>query len=72
MLSDSNKRSRYDQFGHAGVDPSYGAGSAAGGNPFGDDFDIGDIFSSFLAEAFHRDARLIQMHLGVVPIQKLI
>ena len=32
MLSDPEKRARYDQFGHAGVDPSYG--EAADG-PFG-------------------------------------
>ena len=51
VLSDSSKRSRYDQFGHAGVDPSYGGG-AAGGNPFGEDFDIGDIFSSFFGGGF--------------------
>ena len=25
VLSDKDKRARYDQFGHAGVDPSYGA-----------------------------------------------
>ena len=46
VLSDKDKRTRYDQFGHAGVDPNYGAG-AAGGSPFGGmDFDIGDIFGS--------------------------
>lgn len=46
VLSDQDKKSRYDQFGHAGVDPNFGAG---GGNPFGGgvDFDLGDIFSSF-------------------------
>ena len=27
VLSDSQKRARYDQFGHAGVDPNYGGGS---------------------------------------------
>ena len=51
VLSDKDKRARYDQFGHAGVDPSYGAGNPyAGGSPFGAggfDVDIGDIFSSF-------------------------
>ena len=26
VLSDSEKKARYDQFGHAGVDPNYGAG----------------------------------------------
>ena len=31
ILSDPQKRSRYDQFGHAGVDPSYGGGA----DPFG-------------------------------------
>jgi len=54
VLSDSNKKARYDQFGHAGVDPNYGAG-AGGGDPFGGfggfgggmDFDLGDIFGSF-------------------------
>lgn len=44
VLSDSQKRARYDQFGHAGVDPNFGAG---GGSPFGQDMDIGDIFNSF-------------------------
>jgi len=44
ILSDPQKKSRYDQFGHAGVDPSYGAGGGAGG--FGFD-DLGDIFDSF-------------------------
>ncbi len=44
VLSDSEKRARYDQFGHAGVDPNFGAG---GGSPFGQDVDIGDIFNSF-------------------------
>ena len=45
MLSDKEKKARYDQFGHAGVDPNYGAGGA--GSPFGQDIDFGDIFSSF-------------------------
>lgn len=42
VLSDSEKRSRYDQFGHAGVDPNFGAG---GGGFNGAGFDFGDIFS---------------------------
>lgn len=50
VLSDSEKRARYDQFGHAGVDPNYGAGGAGGYNvDFGD---IGDIFSSFFGGGF--------------------
>lgn len=46
VLSDSQKRARYDQFGHAGVDPNFGGG-AGGGSPFGQDIDLDDIFSSF-------------------------
>lgn len=47
ILNDPEKRSRYDQFGFAGVDPSYGAGAGGGfGGGFGD-FDLGDIFDSF-------------------------
>lgn len=42
VLSDSNKRSAYDQFGHAGVDQSLGGGGAEGFGDFGDAF--GDIF----------------------------
>ena len=49
VLSNKDKRSRYDRFGFAGVDPNYGAGSTAygGGSPFGQDIDINDIFNSF-------------------------
>ncbi len=47
VLSDPEKKARYDQFGHAGVDPSYGGGGGFGGFGFGGmDFDLGDIFSS--------------------------
>ena len=35
VLSDPDKKSRYDRFGHAGVDPSYGAGQGGFGG-FGD------------------------------------
>ena len=51
VLSDDDKKARYDQFGFAGVDPNYGAGQ---GNPYGGGFggfgdfgDLGDIFGSF-------------------------
>ena len=37
VLSDSDKRARYDQFGFAGVDPNYGGG-AGGGSGFGGGF----------------------------------
>ena len=45
VLSDKEKRARYDQFGHAGVDPNYGAGPGGyGAGGFGGFGDIGDIF----------------------------
>ena len=49
VLSDQDKRAKYDQFGHAAFDPSMGGGSGFGGfGGFGGaDFDFGDIFSSF-------------------------
>lgn len=49
VLSDSEKRSKYDRFGHAAFDPSAGGGQGFGGfGGFGGaDFDFGDIFSSF-------------------------
>jgi len=42
VLSDPKKRSAYDQFGHAGVDPSMGGGQGFGGGNFSDIF--GDVF----------------------------
>ena len=50
VLSDPEKKSRYDQFGHAGVDPNFGAGGA-GGAGFGG-FDFGDIFSDIFGGGF--------------------
>lgn len=48
VLSDDAKRAKYDQFGHAGVDPNFGAGGGGGFGGFGfEDFDLGDIFGSF-------------------------
>lgn len=49
VLSDAEKKSRYDQFGHAGVDPSYGGGGggAGGFGDFGGFGGFGDIFETF-------------------------
>ena len=50
VLSDADKRQKYDQFGHAAFDPSMGGGGSGFGGfgGFGGDgFDFGDIFSSF-------------------------
>lgn len=60
VLSDQDKRSRYDQFGFAGVDPNYGAGAGAGGfsgfGGFGDFGDLGDIFGDFFGGGSRRSA----------------
>ena len=51
VLSDKDKRAKYDQFGHAGVDPNFNPGGGFGGGfgGFGGaDFgDLGDLFGSF-------------------------
>lgn len=51
VLSDAAKRSAYDQYGHAGVDPQMGGGGGAGfgGANFSDIF--GDVFSDFFGGA---------------------
>lgn len=53
VLSDSGKRAKYDQFGHAGVDPNFGAGGGGGFGGAGFDFgDLGDIFEGFFGGGF--------------------
>lgn len=47
VLSDEDKRQKYDQYGHAAFDPAAGAGAGGFGG-----FDFGDIFSSFFGDAF--------------------
>lgn len=49
VLSNPDKRQRYDAYGHAGVDPNFGAGGGAGG--FGG-FDFGDIFGDIFGGGF--------------------
>lgn len=65
VLSNPEKRQRYDQFGHAGV----GGGASGGGNPFGgaggyqyqnvnfDDLGLGDIFGQFFGGGGGSDRR---------------
>lgn len=53
VLSDPEKKARYDKFGFAGVDPNYGAGAGGGAYGGGFDFgDLGDIFGSFFGGGF--------------------
>ena len=51
VLSDADKRAKYDQYGHAAFDPGAGFGGGGGFGGFGD-FDMGDIFSSFFGGGF--------------------
>ena len=48
VLSDSEKREKYDRYGHAAFDPSAGGGGGgfSGFSGFDGGFDFGDIFSS--------------------------
>ncbi len=53
VLSNPEKKAKYDQFGFAGVDPNYGAGQGGYGGEGGFDFgDLGDIFGSFFGGGF--------------------
>ena len=52
VLSDPEKRQRYDQFGHAGVDPNYGGGGFSGGFSGGGFGDVGDIFEDLFGGVF--------------------
>lgn len=49
VLADAQKRAAYDQFGHAGVDPSMGAGGPGGAGGFGG---FGDAFGDIFGDIF--------------------
>ena len=61
VLSDADKRSRYDQFGFAGVDPNYGGGAGGAGyggfGGFGGFGDFGDIFGDLFGGGRRRNTR---------------
>lgn len=70
VLSDPEKKARYDQFGFAGVDPSYGAGAGTGGSGGFGGFggftggfssaggvDLGDIFDNIFGGGFSGGSR---------------
>ncbi len=53
VLSDAEKKAKYDQYGHAAFDPASGGGAGFGGFGFDGDFGgFGDIFSSFFGGGF--------------------
>ena len=59
VLSDEDKKARYDQFGFQGVDPNFNpnAGGFGGGfGGFGDFGDLGDIFGSFFGGGSSRSS----------------
>ncbi len=54
VLSDPDKKAKYDQYGHAAFDPASGGGYGGFGGFGGMDFDISDIFSSFFGGSSQR------------------
>ena len=58
VLSDADKRARYDQYGFAGVDPNFGAGQGGYGGygGFSDFGDLGDIFGSIFGGGTRRSS----------------
>ncbi len=56
VLSDGNKRAQYDQFGHAGLDPS-----AGGGQGFGN---FADAFSDIFGDIFGGGGRRTNIYRG--------
>ena len=58
VLSDDEKRARYDQYGFAGVDPNYAGGAGFGGfdgfGGFGGFSDLGDIFGDLFGGGSRR------------------
>jgi len=61
VLSDPQKKDRYDRFGHAGVDPNAGFGGGAGGfgGGFGGGFEdiFGDLFGGMFGGGASQNAR---------------
>ncbi len=51
VLTDARKRAAYDQFGHAGVDPSAAAGAGAGAG-YGRGANFSDIFGDVFGDIF--------------------
>lgn len=58
VLTDSQKRAAYDQYGHAGVDPNRGGAGFGGGADFGDIF--GDVFGDIFGGGRGRQSRARQ------------
>ena len=57
ILSDDEKKAKYDQYGHAAFDPAAGGGYGGGGFGGFDGFDFSDIMSSFFGGGTTRSTR---------------
>ena len=57
ILSDPEKKQKYDQFGHAGVDPNSGFGGTEGFGGFGGFEDIFGAFGDFFSGGFSSSSR---------------
>lgn len=59
VLSDPDKKQRYDAYGHAGVDPNFGAGAGGFGGFGGFDggIDLGDLFGGIFGGGFGGNTR---------------
>ena len=57
VLSDEEKKAKYDQYGHAAFDPAAGGGYGGGGFGGFEGFDFGDIFSSFFGGGSTRSTK---------------
>ena len=57
ILSDPEKKQKYDQFGHAGVDPNSGFGGTEGFGGFGGFEDIFGAFGDFFGGGFSSSSR---------------
>ena len=52
ILSDPDKKAKYDQYGHAAFDPNAGFGGGGGFGGFGDFGDLGDILGNIFGGGF--------------------
>ena len=57
ILSDADKRAKYDQYGHAAFDPSMGGQDPFAGGGFGGFGDFGDILRPDVRRRFRRIRR---------------
>ncbi len=57
VLSDEEKKAKYDQYGHAAFDPASGGGYGGGGFGGFEGFDFSDIMSSFFGGGSTRSTR---------------